>query len=384
MYEGLDRSNATIKSCKTLYRFLIGLILLISATSAMADQGEPIPVAYHGYVTIDGMLATSATVSVYDSTGQMLPQEALFSNGSYSIRVAWDNSSSPAKEGVYPGETLTFKVNGITATTWTVTETDRLNTEKNLNISTSLTSGSSSSSSGGGGGGGGGSSGTSGENFTNIELKEKYEEAIYKDKTTSYRFKADNNPVIYINITGNINAGLISTTVEVLKGISTLVTKAAHPPGIVYKNLNLWVGTSGFGTSKNIKGAVIGFKVLKSWITDNDIEGSDLNLVRWDGTTWVKLETEVKKKDEIYTYFEAKTTAFSPFAITARMSGASLSVITPTPSGSQTVTPAITETPPVKSRGTPAWLIIVTMIFIAAIAVLAYLEIKKRKENGNK
>jgi hypothetical protein len=60
-----------------------------------------------------------------------------------------------------------------------------------------------------GGGGGGGGGGLSGENFTNIEVNEKYDMYIYKDKVTSYRFTSTGNPVMFVNITGNTSPGEI-------------------------------------------------------------------------------------------------------------------------------------------------------------------------------
>ncbi|GFO97897.1 hypothetical protein ig2599ANME_2108, partial [groundwater metagenome] len=79
-------------------------------------------------------------------------------------------------------------------------------------------------SSGGGGGGGGG---PSGENYTNIEVKENYDLHIFKDKVTSYRFTDKRNPILFINITGNVSAGEINTAVEVLRNTSSLVNISA-------------------------------------------------------------------------------------------------------------------------------------------------------------
>lgn len=87
----------------------------------------------------------------------------------------------------------------------------------------------------------------------NILVKEKYELYIFKDTITSYRFINGSNPVIYVKITGNTSAGAITTSVEVLKNTSTLVKTPAT--GLVYMNMNIWVGTSGFAVPKNIKTA---------------------------------------------------------------------------------------------------------------------------------
>ena len=88
---------------------------------------------------------------------------------------------------------------------------------------------SSSRSSGSGGGGG-----SSGEAYENIIVKEKYDLNIYKDKTTSYRFSGKANPIEFVNITGNVNAGEIGTSVEVLRNTSVLLNNS--PPGVVFRN----------------------------------------------------------------------------------------------------------------------------------------------------
>ncbi|MFH1319384.1 MAG: PGF-pre-PGF domain-containing protein, partial [Bacteroidota bacterium] len=167
------------------------------------------------------------------------------------------------------------------------------------------------SSTGGGGGGGGG---ISGEEYSNIELKEKHDKDIFKDKVTSYAFSSKNNPILFVNITGNVNAGEITTVVEVLKNTSTLLKIPA--PGTVFKNINFLVGTSGFSSSNKLKEATIGFRVYNSWLLNNDLLGSDIKMVRWNGSSWNALETHQTGKDNNYTYFESKTVAFSAFAIT--------------------------------------------------------------------
>jgi len=64
--------------------------------------------------------------------------------------------------------------------------------------------------------------------------------------------------------------------VELLKGTSKLVT--ASPPGAVYKNMNIWAG------SKRIKEALIRFRVNNSWLDSSGQAGSDVKMLRWDGS----------------------------------------------------------------------------------------------------
>ncbi len=171
------------------------------------------------------------------------------------------------------------------------------------------------SSSGGGGGGGG----SSGENASNIELIEKYDLQISKDVTTSYRFTHVKNPIMFVNITGNTTLGVITASDEVLKSTSALVK--TPPGGLVYKNINIWVGTSGFATPKNIKEASIKFRVDNAWMNINSVTNNDIILVKWNGDSWIELETTVLSKDDTNTFFEGKTNAFSPFAITVKTDG---------------------------------------------------------------
>ncbi len=169
-------------------------------------------------------------------------------------------------------------------------------------------SSSSSSSSGGGGGGG-----TSGENYSNIEVKERKELDIFKDITIKYIFTDQRNPIAFVNITGNVNAGEISATVEVLKNLSSLLKIPA--PGIIYKNINIWLGSSGFATSKNIKSATLSFRIENSWLDKNSMR-DHIKLARWNNKEWEIYKTSKMKKDYNYTYFESQVNGFSNFAIT--------------------------------------------------------------------
>ncbi|MDO8725194.1 MAG: PGF-pre-PGF domain-containing protein [Candidatus Methanoperedens sp.] len=259
--------------------------------------------------------------------------------------------------------------------------------EASFTIAAASTSGSGGSSSGGSSGGGGGG-GASGENFSNIEAKERYELQIFKDKTTTYSFKNASNPVTYVKITGNVSAGSTTVTAEVLKSTSTLVKTA--PSGTVYKNVNIWVGTSGFATSKNIKDAIIGFRIDNSWLTNNGISVSDVKLLKWDGTQWIQLETTVIGKQDSYTVFEGKTTSFSPFAISAKVSEIA-PVKTPgvtQPSGTTTpeVPPGTTTKGTTESTGSSIWTYLILAVGIVLVVAIAikYDLLNKIKEMQNK
>ncbi|MCX9012983.1 MAG: PGF-pre-PGF domain-containing protein [Candidatus Methanoperedens sp.] len=173
----------------------------------------------------------------------------------------------------------------------------------------------SSPSSGGGGSSssGGGGGGTSGEDYKNIEKIEKYEKTLYRDISTSYQF-SQNGVVDSVNITGNVNMDSVNVIVEVLRDISSFAD--AQAPGLVYRNVNIWVGTSGFATPRNIKEATITFRVNRTWLDSNNI--SDVVLYRYTDGEWVALPTMNPHKKEVtgdYAVYRATTDHFSPFAV---------------------------------------------------------------------
>lgn len=227
---------------------------------------------------------------------------------------------------------------------------------------------------GGGGSGGGGGGGTSGENYSNIELKEKRDMHIFKDKVASYKFNTT-DPIMYVNIKGNISAGEVTTIVEVLRNTSTLV-KNISAPGIVYKNVNIWVGTAGFATPRNIKQGVIGFRVRNSWLDEKELEAGDVRLVKWDGSGWIELVTNETTKGTEHVYYEAVTDSFSPFAVTAFRS-AQPPVGTPV-TISETKAPDNIEPEPEVKSGLNGILLVTALVLVIIVAIIAALREKKK------
>jgi PGF-pre-PGF domain-containing protein len=190
-----------------------------------------------------------------------------------------------------------------------------------LASSSSSSSSTSSSSSGGGGGGGGG---TSGEEYENILKKEVESVFINKGSLIKYEFSADENAIDYVQFTGLKNSGKISTTIEVLNDRSTFADSDA--PGLVYQNMNIWVGKVGFATSDNIEDPVIGFSVKKEWMEENGVSSDDIILYRYSDDAWNELDTSVLSEDDTSVHFESNTPGFSPFAIAAPFSAEKTSV----------------------------------------------------------
>ncbi|MDF1557231.1 MAG: PGF-pre-PGF domain-containing protein [ANME-2 cluster archaeon] len=228
----------------------------------------------------------------------------------------------------------------------------------------------------GGGGGGGGGGGTSGEAFENIECTETDREYVNRASDISYNFKLECNFVEYINFTAVTSSGDVAAKVEILKDTSTFVDQAS--PGIVFKNLNIWVGNFGWATEKNIKDPEIGFKVDRSWVSQNNIDESTIAMYRYDEGRWNPLTTTKMGDDAGYLYFEARTPGFSPFAITGSRSSAATAtdqiVGTGKEPGSSGQTPAM-ETLPTSvawEQMIPGLLIAVFAVFYIIIVYLSH------------
>ncbi|WP_082088245.1 MULTISPECIES: PGF-pre-PGF domain-containing protein [unclassified Methanosarcina] len=194
-------------------------------------------------------------------------------------------------------------------------------TEKNSYSKESGRSSGSSGSSGGGGGGG------SPESTRNIELKEISNEQVFKGIHTCYTFKGETNEIITVEFDPKKNFGKTPTIVEMLKNTSVIVKEPA--PGTVYKNLNIWVGNSGFSSSENLENARISFRVKQTWLSENGISENTMTLYRYSNNTWNALPTTLTGKDQDYFYFTAETPGFSPFAISSPEKNTQVIVITP-------------------------------------------------------
>ncbi|WP_167879326.1 PGF-pre-PGF domain-containing protein [Methanococcoides vulcani] len=165
--------------------------------------------------------------------------------------------------------------------------------------------------------GAGGISTTSGS-YEEFEIIEKSSRSVYLGSQVSYQFDKPENPIMYINYESLTNAGNVVATIEVLKQTSLLVS--SPPPGIVYKDVNIWLGKPGYSTESNMKDAVIGFRVDRSWLEENQISDSSVMMYRYDQDLWVPLSTKKINESSSDVSFEAETSGFSPFAIVGESS----------------------------------------------------------------
>ncbi|UGV41745.1 PGF-pre-PGF domain-containing protein [Methanococcoides orientis] len=159
---------------------------------------------------------------------------------------------------------------------------------------------------------------TTSGSYQEFEMMERSTQAVYLGSQVSYQFDKPENPIIYINYESLTNAGNVIATIEVLNAPSRFVS--SDPPGIVYKNVNIWLGKPGYGTEEDIKDAVIGFRVDNSWFEDNRISDNSVMLYRYEQDTWIPLPTTKISETSSYVNFKSKTTEFSPFVIVGDIS----------------------------------------------------------------
>jgi PGF-pre-PGF domain-containing protein len=167
-------------------------------------------------------------------------------------------------------------------------------------------SGSSGGTSAGGGGG-------SPEPASNIEAKELAQEFVTNGDRIRFEFTKNATSITYVKFDSKKNFGKTTTIVEQLKNRSVLTP--AEPSGKVYRYMNIWVGNEGFATPENIANAIIGFRVNRAGITENETEGPTVFMYRYSDGKWNALPTRKTGEDSQYVYFEARTPGFSPFAI---------------------------------------------------------------------
>ncbi len=217
-------------------------------------------------------------------------------------------------------------------------------------------------------GGGGTGPGTGGqgvnskEPINNVAKFETESNSLFAG-IVNYLFTIPELSIYQLIVTGKLSESNIAIKVESLLDTSKLVTEKA--PGIIYKNINVWLG------SNNIGQDLLRFKVENSWISTNNLKTSDINLFKWDGK-WISLDTKEINKDDQFTYFEADGTGSTMFAISgAGVTGAPIPGITPggTPVGTiPGETP--TTTIPVPTKKGPGFEVIIAIIGIFLLYVI--------------
>ncbi|WP_256621750.1 PGF-pre-PGF domain-containing protein [Methanolobus chelungpuianus] len=273
-----------------------------TATLTIKVNAAPVPVTQI-VVTGSGNSTTVEKGKTLQMSAAVLPESANNKNVVWSVVKGSGTASVSSTTGLLTGT-------GAGTVTVVATAADGSGVQGALNITITEAQSATTASSGGGGGGG---SQNTGEKNENIELKDYSIKYVLKDTETLFEFAKEGNSVISLGYTASLNGGQTKTVIEMLKGTSTLVNKAA--PGTVYKNVNIWVGDG--KAPAMLSDARIMFRVEKSWLSENRIDPANIRMCRYNSGSWAQLPTSMTGEDDTYVYYLARTPGFSAFAISS-------------------------------------------------------------------
>lgn len=354
---------------------LLLLVLTVLLTAVIAEAQDPYinpAPGYYGDVIVNGQQAPPGTTIIAKIGDEERGSITTSVSGSYG------DDPGPSKLWVAGyrneiGSSVTFYMSDVAAQqTSTLTEAKTVN---RVDLSFIIPTGGETGRSGGGSGGSGGGGVVSAEPFENIEFFEKRDADLMAGIPVTFRFTNAQIAVYELVITANVSAGLTSTKIEHLKGTSRLATST--PTGTIYKNVNIWLGTSGFAVPRNIREGIIRFRVDNSWLSNENIDAGKIAMMKWDGSQWISLETKQVRTDDNFAYYETRINSYSPFAISGVKTVAT-PVVTPT--AIATVTPAASPTPVPLEAIPPSnlnWILIVVVAIIIIAGIYYFAKIKK-------
>ncbi len=160
-----------------------------------------------------------------------------------------------------------------------------------------------------GGSSGGGGVGTSDE-LENVEETVFLRIYLQAGDSSTYNF---NNVVTSVEVTPEKTYGLVAAKIEVLHGQPGSIATDL-PAGVLYKYVNIFVGTSGWFEDK-FSSSVINFQLPASWFEENNIDPASVTLYRHYGDEWQPLATTMTGQAGGHYQYSAPTPGFSTFMI---------------------------------------------------------------------
>ncbi|OEU43738.1 hypothetical protein BGV40_02490 [Methanosarcina sp. Ant1] len=162
----------------------------------------------------------------------------------------------------------------------------------------------------------------------NIYAKELVIRNVMGGYPARFDFVENTTCITYIAFEPLMNFRKTTTTAEVLYNASFFVPEL--PAGNIYQFANIFVGNKGAGQPTFLRNGLVGFKVEKAWIKDNNVNESLVTLQWYNNSCWVPLHTEKVGEYSDYVYFESQTPGYSFFAITEEKGEMSKNGIQPT------------------------------------------------------
>ena len=190
----------------------------------------------------------------------------------------------------------------------------------------------------------------------------------------------ENGEIGFTGVEFNAKKKLYTSNMKVIK-LAQLPSSVDSYDKPTYKYIEVRTGNLG---ESDIENARISFKVTKAWLSENNLESSQIALFRYVIGQWVKLETTLGEDDGEYVHYTASTPGFSYFAIAASEEpAASAPVETPVETPTETIPPEPTAAEKVaelaKSTGSKIFLVILALAIIAALVY--FLVIRKNKRH---
>jgi PGF-pre-PGF domain-containing protein len=216
--------------------------------------------------------------------------------------------------------------------------------------------------------GGGGNIGVSGSDEPdNVEETVISRVYLISGASSTYNF---NNIVTSVEVTPKKTYGQVAAKIEILEGRPGSIT-TEHPAGVLFKYVNVFVGTSGWSEGK-FSSSVINFQVPESWFQKNNIDPATVTLYKYHAGEWQPLATRLIGQSSGYYQYSSPTPGFSTFLILGQVNGAAEQVATPHSGIVTESTPTPEET---TTNGAPGFGI---LMGIMGILMAVYLKRKKK------
>jgi len=229
------------------------------------------------------------------------------------------------------------------------------------------------SSGGGAGGSGGGSSSSAAGQFAKTVWT-----SILTGETATVA--VENGEVGISEISFDVTKTIYGAWVSVNKKDSFPSSVVAFA-GKEYKKLEISKGPA--LKEDTFENAKVKFKVLKTWLAENQLEKGGVALFHYEDSKWSQLSTAVGEDDGTYVHYTAETPGFSYFVIGEREGAAQLPESETAPSEGEAPTAAPSEAAPTgeapagEPAGAPAWPWALVALVVIGVAVALYL--MKRK-----
>jgi len=163
---------------------------------------------------------------------------------------------------------------------------------------------------------------------------------------------------IYIAVKNRV----VSVTIVIEKLSQKPADVSVEVSGKVYQYIKI---TKSNLEDENIQQGRMKFKVLKSWISSNNIDSNTISLFRYSNNVWNKLSTLKVSEDSNYVYFDAATPGFSYFAVSGELKAGATTTV-PSVTTSTTAPELIPLPEELKKMG---WLVYLAIFLVVVLVV---------------